>query len=141
MKNTQFQFCSNITRVANEQHCHDDIIDRSAITYNRSVNYIIMALLFACNPVHFSSFYFYGNRRDIFRTLGKAVFFVQSSFLPERDQHFGRFSSKGLLQTPISAPVSTLEKCFWSLKPCVPSFDHQNAHPHHHHHHHHHPHR
>ena len=53
----------NITRVANEQH--DDIIDTSEITYGGSVNYIIMAMFFVCSPVHFSSLYFYGNRREI----------------------------------------------------------------------------
>ena len=56
----------NITRVANEQH--DDIIDTSEITYGGSVNYIIITMFFVCSPVHFSSLYFYGNRRELWES-------------------------------------------------------------------------
>ena len=75
----EFQRCWNITGVAKEQHCHDDIIERTPITYDGSVN-LSSCCSFATLLI-FPPLTFFGTRKDNSRTLGKAVLFVQSSFL------------------------------------------------------------
>ena len=93
-------------RAANKEHCHDDIIDRSAISYFRCVNYIIM--LFVCNPsnietVHFFSLCFSTSSSYLAATCSTIDMIVH---LP----HF-RINASKLQQNASSAFITSIIKC------------------------------